>query len=101
VARSARHAGRVWLTIDPSGREILLTPARWLHILIRHGELKPHRDAVLAAVSDPDLIRLGNEPNERWFFAANTGPSRWLQVVVHYDEGSGRITTAFGRRWLP
>jgi len=56
---------------------------------------------VLAAVSDPDLIRLGNEPNERWFFAANTGPSRWLQVVVHYDEGSGRITTASGRRWLP
>ena len=89
MALSGRHAGRVWLTIDPSGREILLTPARWLHILIRHGELTPHRDAVLAAVSDPDLIRLGNEP------------SRWLQVVVHYDEGSGRITTAFGRRWLP
>ena len=88
-------------TTDPSGREIVLTQERWLHILIRHGELKPHRDAVLGAVRDPDLIRLGGESNERWFFAANAGPTRWLQVVVHYDGNSGRITTAFGRRWLP
>ena len=87
--------------MDPSGRQVVLTSERWLHILVRHGELKAYRNAILLTVSNPDRIRLGDESNERWFFAANVGPSRWLQVVVHYDGSSGRITTAFGRRCLP
>ena len=76
-------------------------PERWLHILIRHGDLTEYRDEILRTVAAPTIVHRGDEANERHFFRQGVGPSRWLQVVVHYDDGSGRITTAFGRRWLP
>jgi len=70
-------------------------------VLIEHGDLTHERDAVLAAVAEPTLIRRGKAANELHYFRARVGPSRWLQVVVHYHDDKGRITTAFGRRWLP
>ena len=96
-----RHPGPVWRTRDPRGREVVLTPDRWLHILIRHNEMNGHRQAILDTVAAPTMIRQGRATNERHYFRRRVGPSMWLHVVVHYDDGSGRITTAFGRRLLP
>jgi hypothetical protein len=88
---------------DPDGRVVELTAERWEHITAPdgHPELAVHRDAVLRAVSEPDLRRAGREPSEEWFFLAGIGPSRWLQVVVAYDENRGWIVTAFARRSDP
>ena len=36
-----------------------------------------------------------------WSYGRGIGPSEWLRVVVHYEQGRGRIATAFARRAFP
>jgi hypothetical protein len=91
----------VWETTDPDGCRIVLTPARWAHIVERHAELAGSRDAILAAVRFPAAYRSGHEPNEEWYYARGVGPARWVRVVVHYHADVGLITTAFPRGDLP
>ncbi|MBV9819612.1 MAG: hypothetical protein JOZ07_14865 [Solirubrobacterales bacterium] len=104
-------------TLDPDGRRIELTIERWAHIVSEvtgHPELARYRDEVLRAVTaspgpprrplaprPPDEVQPGRRSNERWFFLRGAGPSRWLQVVVAYEEDRGWIVTAFGRRRDP
>jgi hypothetical protein len=91
-------------TEDPDGRRVELTSERWHHIVhpfTGHPELARHRDDILRAVAAPDQTRPGRLPNERWHFLRAAGPSRWLQVVVAYEEDRGWIVTAFGRRRDP
>jgi hypothetical protein len=91
-------------TIDPDGRGVELTDERWQHILDAadgHPELAGHQDEVMRAVHAPEERRPGRKANEEWFFLRNVGPSRWLQVVVAYEQERGWIVTAFGRRRNP
>jgi hypothetical protein len=55
----------------------------------------------MRAVQAPDERRPGRKRNERWFFLRNAGLSRWLHVVVAYEDDRGWIVTAFGRRRDP
>lgn len=91
----------MWRTVDPEGHVVVMTEAAWAHILDSHGELASDLPAIMRAVSFPTLTLRRRGPNEVWFLLAGAGPSRCLQVVVHYREGHGSITTAFGRRRLP
>lgn len=89
---------------DPNGRVVELTNERWAHIVDRengHPELVPFRDDVLRTVQAPERRLAGRRPNEEWLYLSGVGPSRWLKVVVAYDEGGGRVITAFARRRLP
>jgi len=90
--------------VDIDGRRVELTDERWQHILVEsdgHPELAGYQAEVMRAVQAPDERRPGRQSNEQWFFLRNAGPSRWLQVVVAYDNGRGWIVTAFGRRRDP
>lgn len=90
--------------VDPDGRRVELTDERWHHILVKpdgHPELAGYQAEVMRAVQVPDDRRPGRRNNEQWFFLRNAGPSRWLQVVVAYDDDRGWIVTAFGRRRNP
>ncbi len=89
---------------DPDGRRVDLTQERWDHIVDAengHPELDPLQAEVTRAVEAPDRRSPGRAPNEEWFYSADIGPSRWLKVVVVFDEGRGSIITAFPRRALP
>jgi hypothetical protein len=89
---------------DPDGRLVELTAERWEHIsdpIDGHPELESHVEDILHAVERPDARAPGREPNEEWFFLRGAGPTRWLQVVVAYEEERGWIVTAFGRRRNP
>lgn len=89
---------------DPDGRRVVLTDERWRHIVDEedgHPELGDHQAEVIRAVNAPDERRPGRKSNEQWFFLRNAGPSRWLQVVVAYEDGRGWIVTAFARRKDP
>ncbi len=88
-------------TLDPDRRPVVLTERAWLHIRTEHPNLARSLRDVMAAVREPDRRVPGRRPNEEWFFAEGPGPSRWLQVVVHYEGGEGWIVTAFARRSLP
>jgi hypothetical protein len=91
----------VWEVVDPDGRRVVLTFERWRHILDRRPALKGNLEDVLATVAHPVARRRGHRPNEEWFYGAGFGPSRWFRVVVHYEKGTGSITTAFPRRRVP
>jgi hypothetical protein len=93
----------VGTTRDPDGRRVELTRERWEHIVRAggHPELWPYRTKILDAVRAPDRRVRGREENEEWFFLAGVGPSKWLQVVVVYEDQAGRIITAFPRRAEP
>jgi len=91
-------------TTDPDGRRVELTEERWRHILDEedgHPELARYQAEVMRAVQTPDERRPGRKSNEQWFFLRDAGPSRWLQVVVAYEDDRGWIVTAFGRRRNP
>jgi hypothetical protein len=95
--------GIVAEVVDPDGRDVVLSEARWDHVTAGHPELDPFQSAVLEAVRAPSQrLTPGRTPGEEWFYKAEAGPSRWLKVVVRYDAtGSGSIVTAFARRSLP
>jgi hypothetical protein len=88
--------------IDPLGRTVYLTEERWRHIIDGHPYMAPFRGEVLQAVEAPtDLIEKPRSDQD-WFYLRDAGPSRWLKVVVAFDEDStGSIRTAFPRRSKP
>lgn len=61
----------------------------------------PFHAEILRAIRAPNQRHPGREPNEEWFYLNNVGPSRWIKVVVVYEDGCGRIITAFPRRAFP
>ena len=91
----------MWETVDPDGRRVVLSFDRWRHIVEEHGELEPYRRSLLAAISAPDRRIPGRWTDEEWFYLRTAHPSRWIKVAVHFEDGEGRIVTAFPRRRFP
>jgi hypothetical protein len=88
--------------VDPHGRTIHLTEERWRHIIDGHPYMAPFRAEVLRAVKAPTDLIEQPRPAQDWFYLQDAGPSRWLKVVVAFDENSvGSIRTAFPRRSKP
>ena len=87
---------------DRQGRDVLLGPERWQHIVSGHPEIEIYAKEIYCAVESPTAVLPGREPDEEWLYLEGVGPSRWLKVVVVFDgDGSGRIITAFARRRKP
>jgi hypothetical protein len=92
----------VSVVVDPLGRMVHLTAERWEHIIEGHPYMAPHRADVLRAVQAPTDRVVQPRPGQDWFYLEDAGPSRWLKVVVAFDEKSvGSIRTAFPRRRRP
>lgn len=88
-------------TVDPDGRRVVLDVAGWRHIVVEHGELTPHREAVLATVAAPDHHARDPQPGRERYWRCGLGPSRWLMVVVDFAAVPARIVTAYGNRKDP
>jgi hypothetical protein len=87
---------------DREGREVLLSPERWRHVVSGHPEIEIYEQEVRRAVESPTAVLPGREAAEEWLYLEGVGPSRWLKVVVVFDnEDRGRIITAFARRRKP
>ncbi len=68
------------------------------HIIDGHPYMTRYRVEVLRAVREPTERIAQPRPGEDWFYLEGAGPSRWLKVVVAFDEKSiGSIRTAFQR----
>lgn len=86
-------------TRTPDGTRVVLFADTWSeHILAPtgHTELISHLDAVLSVVSSPDAREPDPQPRRERFFKENVGPSRWLMVVVSFEQEPARIVTALG-----
>jgi hypothetical protein len=93
-------------TVDPDGRRVVLDVAGWRHIIEEHGEMAPHRGAILATVAEPDHRGPDPRPGRERYWRRELGPSRWLMVVVDCGSVAARVVTAYGNRkdppgWTP
>jgi hypothetical protein len=88
---------------DPNGERIVVPGALWRDKILRdHPELASYLADVLRAVTEPDLVLV--DPiyeNRRRHYLRGAGPSRWLLVVVSYEQEPARIISAFGNRKDP
>lgn len=66
-----------------------------------HPELSAYLNAVLAAVSRPDHVEPDSLPDRQRFYRRGLGPSKWLLVVVSYEQEPARIVTALANRKDP
>jgi hypothetical protein len=89
-------------TSDPEGRRVVLLDRIWRgKILGKHGEIGVFLEDVLRAVATPDHVEHDVRPDRTHCFARNLGPSKWLRVVVSYEEIPALIITAHGHRKDP
>jgi hypothetical protein len=90
-------------TIDPAGVRVVLDERIWAEKIVRdHPEVAAHNEDALRAVSAPDHVVLdpGSRDRKR-FYLRGVGPSRWLLVVVSYEQTPARIISVFANRRDP
>lgn len=88
---------------DPAGVRVVVPVELWREKILRdHPELAPHLDDVLRAIAEPDQI-LDDPVYERRHrhYLRGAGPSRWLLVVLSYEQEPARVISAFGNRKDP
>jgi len=90
-------------TTDPHGARVVLLRRVWEGKILRdHAELDAHLDDVLRTVAEPDHVADDRSSFERTrYYSRGVGPSRWLLVVVSYEQQPARIISAFGTRKDP
>lgn len=88
---------------DAAGARVVLPTRVWSDKLLHdHPELAAHRTDVLRAISEPDHVAANPVyENRRRHYLKGAGPSRWLLVVVSYEQEPARIISAFGNRKDP
>jgi hypothetical protein len=88
---------------DPEGRRVVLLGAIWHGKVVRdHPEIAPYLQDVLRVVATPAHVRAAPIFDARKrFYARDVGPSRWLMVVVSYEQTPARIVSAFANRKDP
>lgn len=88
---------------DPAGERVVVPAGLWRGKILRdHPELAPHLDDVLRAIAEPDQIH--DDPayeRRRRHYLRGAGPSRWLLVVLSYEQELARVISAFGNRKDP
>ncbi len=88
---------------DPAGVRVIVPADLWRDKILRgHPELAPYLADVLRAVAEPDRV-LPDPAYEqrRRHYLRGAGPSRWLLVVVSYEQEPARVISAFGNRKDP
>ncbi len=90
-------------TTDPNGALVVLKDEIWCEKIVRdHPEIAEHRADVLRAVSAPDHVAPDPIFEQRTrYYARGVRPSRWLLVVVSYEQTPARIVSAFANRKDP
>jgi hypothetical protein len=92
--------GEAW---DLDGHRVVVPAAIWQgKVLIDHPELRFHLPDVLRAIYSPDhVLRDPKFKDRRQHYLRGAGPSRWLLVVLSYEQEPARLISAFPRRKDP
>jgi len=90
-------------TLDPEGARVVLDEYVWVEkIVCDHPEVASHKDDALRAVSAPDHVAPDpTSADRKRFYLRGVGPSRWLLVVVSYEQTPARIISVFANRKDP
>lgn len=85
-------------TRTPDGAVVVLTAAAWGHILRRHPEMDMHQAEILETVASPHMLVADPKSERKRFYRSGVGPSRWLRVIVDFNQRPARVVSAFGVR---
>jgi hypothetical protein len=87
---------------DREGREVVLLARIWTGKILRdHLEMAGHLTAVVQTVRDPQHIEPDAIPGRERLYRQGAGPSRWLLMVVSFEQQPGRVITALANRKDP
>lgn len=87
---------------DPDGRSVALPARIWEGKIIRdHPELRGSLEQVIATVTAPDHVEPDPREAQQRYYRRGVGPSKWLMVVVSFEQEPGRIITALALRKDP
>lgn len=88
---------------DPAGKRVVVLRRTWREKIVRgHPEIKTYLTEVMRTVSDPDHVeRDALDPDRARYYARARGPSRWLLVVVSYEQVPARVVSAVASREGP
>lgn len=87
---------------DPDGRSVALPARIWEGKIIRdHPELRGSLEQVIATVTAPDHVEPDPRETRQRYYRRGVGPSKWLMVVVSFEQELGRIITALALRKDP
>lgn len=90
-------------TVDREARRVVLIDPLWSGKIVRaHPEIERYLTDILRAVAAPDYVAQDPAFTARTrYYARGVGPSRWLMVVVSYEQTPARIVSAFANRKDP
>jgi hypothetical protein len=88
-------AGEAPQATDPNGRVVVFDERTVGHFQRRRPQMLRHLDAILDAISRPDLREEDVAPGRERFYRRDLEPGRWLRVVVDFNESPGFVVTAF------
>lgn len=80
---------------DPDGRSVVLDERTLGHLARRRPAMAAHVAAILAAVERPDLREDDPVPGRERFYRRDIDPTRWLRVVVDFNDSPAFVVTAF------
>ena len=83
------------------GQRIVLTASAWDHISFEHPEMVDHRSAILETAGSPEVVHDDPRPGRRRHYRFQAGPSRWLRVIVDFNQEPAQIVTAHAHRKEP
>lgn len=92
---------------DPDGALVVLPARIWEDkVVVDHPELGDLRQQVLEAINAPDHVEPDPQADRRRYYRRGVGPSKWLMVVVSFEQEPARIITALAlrkdpKRWKP
>lgn len=87
---------------DPEGRQVVVLARIWTAKVLRdHPEMAPHLGDVVATVERPDHVSSDSRDERLRYYRRHVGPSRWLLVVVSYEQAPARVITALALRKDP
>jgi hypothetical protein len=89
-------------TTDREARPVVLLERIWRGKILRgHPEMATHLDAVIGAVHLPDHMTGDPRDDRLRYYRSRVRPSRWLPVVVSYEQELARVITALATRKDP
>ncbi len=81
-------------TTDPDGRLVVFDDRTASHLFRQRPQMLRVVDSILDTVHRPDLRLDDHASGRERFYRQDLDPSRWLRVVVDFNESPGFIVTA-------
>ncbi len=86
---------------DPDGRLVIVDARTLSHLARRRPQMAANVGAILDAIERPDLREDDPVPGRERFYRRDLDPSRWLRVVVDFNNSPAFVVTAFVQHNTP